>query len=276
MAKLEVPAVLSALALLGVCACAPAASSPSTAAPPPSTIVVAPLDDPPAPDRPVSIDLDRATVRETLSVAEQFLGERILVDARALASIGCLSIDLPKTPRIPARQGGLKLLEAIRAKGLRVEHTGAVWVVDVDPERPPTCEATPAVAAKGAGASTETDPAAEILRSIRAVSPTEHAITRRGADLFLERQSDLMRSARIVPEEVGGKVVGIRLFGIRGDSILGKLGFENGDRLERINGFAMSDPQKALEAYAALKDAKTVAIEVNRRGQPLKLVINIE
>jgi len=52
-----------------------------------------------------------------------------------------------------------------------------------------------------------------------------------------------MRSARVVPEKEGDKVVGIRLFGIRQDSLLGTLGLENGDRLSSINGFEMSDPR---------------------------------
>ena len=63
-----------------------------------------------------------------------------------------------------------------------------------------------------------------------------------------ENQAELMRSARIVPEQENGKVVGIRLFGIRPETLLGTLGLENGDRLQTINGFDMASPEKALEA----------------------------
>ena len=55
-----------------------------------------------------------------------------------------------------------------------------------------------------------------------------------------------MREARIVPEQENGKVVGIRMFGIRPDTLLGMLGMENGDRLQTINGFDMASPEKAL------------------------------
>ena len=49
-------------------------------------------------------------------------------------------------------------------------------------------------------------------------------------DKILENQAELMRQARIVPEQENGKVTGIRLFGVRADTLLGTLGMENGDR----------------------------------------------
>ena len=72
------------------------------------------------------------------------------------------------------------------------------------------------------------------------------------------------------------KIVGIRLFGIRPDSLLGTLGLENGDRLQSINGFEMSDPQKALEAYARLRSAERLTVAVNRRGKPVNIDFNIK
>ena len=95
-------------------------------------------------------------------------------------------------------------------------------------------------------------------------------------DGFLENQADLMRTARIVPEQENGKTVGIRLFGIRSDSFLGALGFENGDRLERVNGYDMASPEKALEAYARLRTADHLTVQVNRRGQNTNIDFNIK
>ena len=71
-------------------------------------------------------------------------------------------------------------------------------------------------------------------------------------------------------------MVGIRLFGIRPDSLLGTLGLENGDRLSSINGFEMSDPQKALEAYSKLRTADHLTVAVNRRGKPMNIDFNIK
>ncbi|WP_437622653.1 type II secretion system protein GspC [Sorangium sp. So ce1151] len=142
--------------------------------------------------------------------------------------------------------------------------------------------ATPAPAAPAA-TSTSKAPARggkkvppEIASKIQRVSETEFNVERSAVDQILENQGELMRSARIVPEKEGDKVVGIRLFGIRPDSLLGTLGLENGDRLSSINGFEMSDPQKALEAYARLRTADRLTVSVNRKGKPMNIDFNIK
>jgi general secretion pathway protein C len=85
-----------------------------------------------------------------------------------------------------------------------------------------------------------------------------------------------MRSARIVPETENGKTVGIRLFGVRSDSLLGLIGVENGDRLEKINGLDVASPERALEAYAKLRVADNLTVQVNRRGSPTNLEFHIK
>jgi general secretion pathway protein C len=116
----------------------------------------------------------------------------------------------------------------------------------------------------------------DIAAKIQRVSESEFNIDRSVVDKILENQAELMRSARIVPEQKDGKVVGIRLFGIRPDTLLGTLGLENGDRLETINGFDMGSPEKALEAYARLRTAGNLNVKVNRRGKPLSIDFNIK
>lgn len=118
------------------------------------------------------------------------------------------------------------------------------------------------------------DPA--LAKGIQKVSATEFNIDRGVVDKILENQSELMRQARIVPEQENGKVVGIRLFGVRPDTLLGTLGMENGDRLQTINGFDMASPEKALEAYARLRTADKLVVQVNRRGQNMNLDYNIK
>jgi general secretion pathway protein C len=119
--------------------------------------------------------------------------------------------------------------------------------------------------AKGAGV----DPS--IAKGIQRVSATEFNIDRGVIDKILENQADLMRQARIVPEQENGKMVGIRLFGVRPDTLLGVLGMQNGDRLQTINGFDMTSPEKALEAYARLRTADHLTVQVNRGGQNVNI-----
>jgi general secretion pathway protein C len=117
---------------------------------------------------------------------------------------------------------------------------------------------------------------ADIASKIQKVSANEFNVDRQVVDKILENQAELMRSARIVPEQENGKVVGIRLFGIRPDTLLGTLGLENGDRLQTINGFDMASPEKALEAYARLRTADHLTVQVNRRGQNQNIDFNIK
>ncbi len=135
------------------------------------------------------------------------------------------------------------------------------------PTPPPTTSAAPS------GGKT-LDPS--IAKGIQKVSATEYNIDRGVVDKILENQADLMRQARIVPEQENGRVVGIRLFGVKPDALLGVLGMENGDRLQTINGFDMSSPEKALEAYARLRTAEKLTISLNRRGQNMNLDYNIK
>jgi general secretion pathway protein C len=116
----------------------------------------------------------------------------------------------------------------------------------------------------------------DIKNGIQKIGPTEYNIDRGVVDKILENQAELMRQARIVPVQENGKVVGINLFGVRPDTLLGTLGMENGDRLEKINGFDMASPEKALEAYARLRTADHLTVSVNRRGQEMNLDYNIK
>jgi len=139
----------------------------------------------------------------------------------------------------------------------------------------PASSATPAPMPSPAPATGPgLDPA--IAKGIQKVSANEFNVDRGVVDKILENQADLMRQARIVPEQENGKVVGIRLFGVRPDTLLGVLGMENGDRLQTINGFDMTSPEKALEAYARLRTADHLTIQINRRGQNQNLDYNIK
>jgi general secretion pathway protein C len=135
----------------------------------------------------------------------------------------------------------------------------------------PPPAAAPVVAAGGA-----TPVGDDIKKGIQRIGPSEFNVDRGVVDKILENQADLMRQARIVPEQENGKVVGIRLYGVRPDTLLGTLGMENGDRLEKINGFDMASPEKALEAYARLRTADHLTVSVNRRGQPTNIDFNIK
>jgi general secretion pathway protein C len=64
----------------------------------------------------------------------------------------------------------------------------------------------------------------------------------------------------------------LRLFGVRPDTLLGKLGLENGDRFEALDDRSLAAEPDARDAFAQAKQKKRFALKVERRGAPLTLV----
>lgn len=107
----------------------------------------------------------------------------------------------------------------------------------------------------------------DLEKGIQKTSDTNYTVQRSLVDKVLENQAEIMRSARIVPFEQNGQVLGVKLYGIRRNSLLGMLGLQNGDLLRTINGYDMSKPDSALEAYSRLRSAAQLSLAVTRRGQ---------
>jgi general secretion pathway protein C len=63
---------------------------------------------------------------------------------------------------------------------------------------------------------------------------------------------------------------GFKLFGVRPDSVYAQMGLQNGDTIRRVNGQALTSPEKVLELYSKVKDASRIEIEFDRRGSSVK------
>jgi len=139
------------------------------------------------------------------------------------------------------------------------------------PTRTPAAPATDPAAARNAGLSD-----AELDDGITKISETKFRIQRSLVDKALANQGSLMRTARVIPHEEDGRVVGVKLYGIRRNSLLGRLGVRNGDMLRTINGFDMTSPDTALEAYSRLRSADKLTLAVKRQNQETTIEYDIE
>lgn len=115
----------------------------------------------------------------------------------------------------------------------------------------------------------------ELARGIRCKTPGHCVIDRALFDRILGDTTMLATSARIVPSIHDGKPEGFKIYAVRPDGIWGRLGFDNGDTIETINGFDMTSPEKALELYTRLRSAAQLTVRIVRRGQPLTLTYEI-
>jgi general secretion pathway protein C len=134
--------------------------------------------------------------------------------------------------------------------------------------KPPGTPTPPPVAKAADPEKKEGD---DLDRGIRQQSDTKYQVQRSLVDKLLTNQAELMRSARVVPHEENGRVIGVKLYGIRRSSLLGKLGIQNGDMLRTINGFDMSAPDSALEAYSKLRSASNLSVALVRRGSAVTM-----
>lgn len=134
---------------------------------------------------------------------------------------------------------------------------------------PPVAKAPEPAAAPAEGGEKKTGGVTEdeLNQGITMVSDTNYSVSRGLLDKVLSNQSELMRAARIIPFEENGRTVGVKVYGIRRSSLLGKLGIQNGDVLRTINGFDLSSPDSALEAYTKLREMDQFSIAMVRRGQ---------
>ena len=111
--------------------------------------------------------------------------------------------------------------------------------------------------------------------NIKQIGPDTYAIDRGEIDKTLSNLNAIAMQARIVPAFNNGESVGFKLFAIRPGSLYSKIGIENGDEINKINGFPMNSPDKALEVYQKLKSANSIEVEINRQGQKKKLTYQI-
>jgi len=105
---------------------------------------------------------------------------------------------------------------------------------------------------------------------------THYTITRKGVEAALGNLSSLSRSMRIVPEVKNGKPNGFRVFAIKPGSLLARVGFQNGDLLQSVNGNDISTAEKAMGTYAKLRSAGQVHAALLRENKPIAIDIKIE
>lgn len=182
-------------------------------------------------------------------------------------------------PMSPAQAVKL-FVDAVEATGLVVVQKPDTFIVKLGPGMPKTCPDL------GGATATATPPVvteppvpplteAELDAAIKSTDATHASITRALLDRVLANPMQIATEARVVPVVANGKPDGLKLYAIRPKSVWARLGLQNGDQLRRVNAQDISSPDKALEVYAALRDAKTVSLELLRGGKPLTIAIAI-
>lgn len=115
-------------------------------------------------------------------------------------------------------------------------------------------------------------------RMIQRTGPSRFRIERAAVDHLLSHPRDFAMGARIVPATQNGRPSGFKLFAIRPGSLYLAMGLRNGDTVEEINGYSMTSPDLALEAYTRLRKATRLSVKIRRSSElaPLTLEYILE
>lgn len=90
----------------------------------------------------------------------------------------------------------------------------------------------------------------------------------------LSDMNTVMTQARVTPNVDGGKTTGYKIFNIAPGSIYTKLGIQNNDIVERVNGVDINNPDTLYKLFQQIKSERKITLDFSRGGR--KESVNIE
>lgn len=87
----------------------------------------------------------------------------------------------------------------------------------------------------------------------------------------------IIQKARLVPNTTDNQMNGFKIFAIDQSSMLGKIGFQNGDIITQVNETSLKQPEQGFAVYQALQDEREVRFHILRRGTtPTTITVRIK
>ena len=102
---------------------------------------------------------------------------------------------------------------------------------------------------------------------IRKTADNKFLIDRRELESTVANINEVFTQARAVPFFENGKTVGFRVFAIKPGSVFEKIGLQNGDVINRVNGVELTDPTKAISLFTELQNEGHIAVDLQRNKQ---------
>lgn len=85
-----------------------------------------------------------------------------------------------------------------------------------------------------------------------------------------------LQDAKASPNTIGNEVKGFVLTRIRPDSVYEKMGFQDGDIVEGINGIELNDAARAIQTLNAMRNEANMEVQVKRGGQTLNFKLQVK
>ena len=103
-----------------------------------------------------------------------------------------------------------------------------------------------------------------------------YIVDQRKLQQAIENPAQIMTDARLRPNFADGREEGFSLSEVKPGGIYQSLGLRDGDVLLRINEYDISDPQKALQAFTALRGLDRVRVDLIRGGSRMTMTYQIQ
>jgi len=127
----------------------------------------------------------------------------------------------------------------------------------------------------------------EVKKQASAASPSPSSFAQKiGRSTYMVDQTRLqqaianpgqmMTDARLRPNIVNGKEEGFVLSEVKQGGVYHSLGLQDGDVLLRINEYDISNPERALQAFTALKGMERVQVDLIRSGSRMTMTYQIK
>lgn len=99
---------------------------------------------------------------------------------------------------------------------------------------------------------------------VKSFGKEKYMIDQKAFQQAMDNPNQVMTDARLIPNMVNGKQEGFILREVKKGGIYDIIGLRNGDTLLQINDYNISNPENALQAFAALRGMDRVRLDIIR------------
>ena len=124
---------------------------------------------------------------------------------------------------------------------------------------------------RNAGLSSE-----ELAQGIEKINDTNYNLSRTMLNKVLDNAGRLIGIAAVSPKVEGGQPIGMEIRGVRANTLLTKLGIQNGDVLESVNGQPLTSTDAALGAYTTLRTGDKFNLSIRRGSESMIINYNLQ
>ena len=105
----------------------------------------------------------------------------------------------------------------------------------------------------------------------RKIGEREYLLDSRKVKQSLDNPEKILTDARLLPNFVDGRQEGFKISEVIKGGLYHSLGLRNGDILLRINELAISSPEVAIQAMAALRGMNSIDLDIIRNGNNMSM-----